>query len=346
MNKTRIVLADLNEEYLIPIELKLIHELGNDIDLEVISTSDYFSLFFSEAKAIDILLIDAELFSENILKHNIKNIFVLAEELKDTTKEANVYCIYKYSSVKEIYNEITYRCVNNLKGYRSRDKKSKIIVIYSPSGGTGKTSLALGLSAVLSDNYYKTLYVDAERIQTFHSRLKSKEETPSSIGYEIQESKDDLYSGLKHYIRKEQFEYLLPFCATISALDIEFSFFLKFVDAVKASNEYDYVVVDTDKTLDNDKFALMKMADKIFLVHRPLKTDIFDMHLFINNVNITDSEKFIFVCNQYDPNHTDWIREGLKYSVSGFLECTDSEELLSIDGLKDLEGIRSLIYLL
>ncbi len=346
MNKIKIVLADFNEEYLIPIELKLIHELGNNADLEVISAKEYFDMFFSEAQAIDVLLIDMGLFSKKLLKHNIKNIFILTEESQKIAGESNIHSIYKYSSVKEIYNEIVYRSEDNLNIHKTKQRESKIIVSYSPSGGTGKTSLALGLAAVLNDNYYKTLYIDAERLQTFHFRLKNREVLPSSIGYEIQENNENLYAGLKHYIRKEQFEYLPPFCAAISTLDIDFDFFLKFAEAAKISNEYDYIVIDTDKVLDNDKFALMKMADKVFLLQRPLKTDIFDMHLFINSVRTTNNEKFIFVCNQYEANCTDWMREILKYSFSGFLERTDSDRLLLIDGLKNLDGIEKLTYLL
>ena len=57
MSKPLIVIADTDEMYLSTIERKLLKELGNRIELEIISDEAYFFEFFSNPKTAEIVAV-------------------------------------------------------------------------------------------------------------------------------------------------------------------------------------------------------------------------------------------------------------------------------------------------
>ncbi len=83
-------------------------ELGTDVDLEVITEELYFSEYFSQARQADALVVGEELYSSELQRHNIGNIFVLIEQIEDYSPSNEMTKIFKYSSTKEIYNQVMF----------------------------------------------------------------------------------------------------------------------------------------------------------------------------------------------------------------------------------------------
>ena len=93
----------------------------------------------------------------------------------DRRTNSDICRLFKYTSVREIFNEITGRCKDTLYAEQDAGKETKIILITSASGGVGKTSVAFGLCRCLERNYKKTLYVNADRLQSFQWMLENGE---------------------------------------------------------------------------------------------------------------------------------------------------------------------------
>ena len=75
MRKLTIVLADTDEDYLMPLELKFIQGFGENADIIVITEREYLNYYFSSPRNIDILLISDELYSREFEKHNRTNFY-------------------------------------------------------------------------------------------------------------------------------------------------------------------------------------------------------------------------------------------------------------------------------
>ncbi len=163
MAKKRIVIADTNREYILAIQACFVEEFyskskSEDVDIELITDQDYYNRLFAIPQKIDVLVISEELYSQNLQKHDITYIFQMMECCEESNKAIkNVHCIQKYSSFKEIMSQII--AVSGEIDDKKRDE-SKIITVYSASGGTGKTSLAIGLAVALVKNYKKVLYIN------------------------------------------------------------------------------------------------------------------------------------------------------------------------------------------
>ena len=99
MAKPRIMIADTDENYIIPLQLKFIEEFFEKIDLEVVTDPDYFRELFLTPQQVDILIVSEELYEPSIQRHNIAHVFLMTEEYEeDQTADLNVNCIFKYTN--------------------------------------------------------------------------------------------------------------------------------------------------------------------------------------------------------------------------------------------------------
>lgn len=350
MSKPIIILADSDDKYLVALELKFIEELYEKIELEVITDQSYFNEYFSSPKKAEILVVSEGLYASDLQKHNINYIFVLSESpKKNETDDLAINKIYKYTSIKEIFNEIMYTSSRELLSGDIANKETQIVMVYSAGGGSGKTTIALGLSACFTTNHKRAIYIDAEYIHNFQNYLTSKAFITNEAYREFIDKNEQVYRNIKHHLRKEQFDYLPPFCASLSSLNISFSFYKNLINAVKATKDYDFIVVDTDIIFDDQKAALMSVADKVLIIVNQDVYSTFKTNVLLNNINCSDNEKYLFICNKFNDNAPNTFLSGdskSKIVISEYVEYVDDCEIFSIDQLTAIDGLQKIAYML
>ena len=82
MDRPLLVIAETNEGFLSPLEMRIAQILCETVDIEVISDREYMKTYFSSPRSIDILIISEGLYTNDLTRHNIKKTFVLTEEPK------------------------------------------------------------------------------------------------------------------------------------------------------------------------------------------------------------------------------------------------------------------------
>ena len=134
MLKPRLVIADSELSYIIPLLNKFIDSFFNNLEIEVITDNEYFKSLFSSPQDIEILIVSEEMYDESVLRHNIKKLVVLSEQ-HDTERSVDnsVVKLYKYTSVSEVYNKIVGFCGGILVGLDDVVGGSKIILLLSKS---------------------------------------------------------------------------------------------------------------------------------------------------------------------------------------------------------------------
>ena len=71
MAKPRIIIADTDINYIIPLQAKFAEEYPNETDLEIITDADYFAKLFSTPQKADILIVSDQLYSGKLRRHDI-----------------------------------------------------------------------------------------------------------------------------------------------------------------------------------------------------------------------------------------------------------------------------------
>ena len=132
MSRPRIIIADTDVNYIQSLQLKFIEEFFEKIDLEIITEREYFDELFSVPQKAEILVVSEDLYESSLQRHNISKVFLMVEQDEnDGTEELNVNKIFKYSSIKEIFNEILGKSASVL-NVESDEKQGTVFTVDLP----------------------------------------------------------------------------------------------------------------------------------------------------------------------------------------------------------------------
>lgn len=345
MGKPRIVIADTDEQYIASLLQKFVSSFFDKAEIEIITEKDYIASMFSKPQKIDILVIGEALYAPLIQKHNIGYTFLMTEEQPEADSgDMNVHQIYKYTNLKEIYNEIIGISSETLRTKTQVKKETQTILIYSACGGAGKTTIAVGIAACLTQNHKRTLYLSAEYVQDFQYFLENKSPISDGIVSKFQMGNSNLYSEMHSYIRREAFEYVPPFQAAISAYNIDFGVYAFLVEQIKKTNEYDFIIIDTDSTFSDDKGDLLDQVDKVMIVTKANDHSVFKTNKLLQNINYSDNDKFIFLCNAYQKENENTAIASSGFLVNEYINWIPECDRMKPDDLARVDGIQKITY--
>lgn len=350
MQRPRVIIADTDVSYIHPLQQKFIEEFFEEIDLELISDRSYFDSLFTVPQTADVLIVSEGLYDSNLQRHNIGSIFVMTEQPyeEDSTGDLKVTPVFKYTSIKEIFNEITGKS-EALQINGKQKQGCRIILVDSASGGVGKTTLALGISMSLTRTYKRVLYINAARLQSFQRILSNQAPiSAGSVYAKMANATQSIYNEIKHVIRKEQFSYLPPFKASLISVGLSYSIYEKIAVSAKKSEDYDYIVVDADTVFDDDKANLLGVADKVIIVTDQSAAAVFATNVLVENINGVNSEKYCFICNNFDKDGDNTLISpnlSLKFTVSDYVEHMDHYDFLRCDDFAKNPGIQRTAFL-
>lgn len=350
MAKPRIIIADTDINYIIPLQLKFVEDFFEMVDVEIITNSDYFNTLFSTPQRADILIVSEELYDQSMQRHNISHIFVMNEQYEEEqTADLNVNHIFKYTSIKEIFNEITGKSADVLKIKTGSKQETQVILFYSASGGAGKTTAAIGVSASLTKNYKRVLYINAARLQVFQHMLENHSAVTAADVYAKLTSTENAYSDIKHVIRKEIFSYVPPFKAALMSLGLDYSIFEKIIVSAKQSGDFDFIIVDADITFDEEKAALINLADKVIVIAQQTLSSVLATNILVSNINGANSDKYVFICNDFDKDKDNALISpavSLKFSISDYIDHFTNYENMKPDDLSKENSIQRTAFLI
>lgn len=325
MARPRIIIADTDVNYILSLQLKFIEEFFEKIDLEIITDANYFENMFSVPQKAEVLVVSEDLYSITLQKHNLAQVFLMTEQYEEEqTADLNLTRIFKYTSIKEIFNEIVSKSASVLNIESNAKQEPQIIVVTSASGGVGKTTVAMGISACLAKNYKKVLYINADQLQTFQYLMQNMSSISSSNIYaKLMRANGNIYHEIKHLIRTEIFSYIPPFKAALMSIGMSVDIYSMLAVEAKKSGDFDFVVVDTDSVFDDKKAELLNMADKVLFVTKQNMMSVLGTNLLVSNINGINTEKYSFICNDFNKETENALispEYSLNFSINEYIE--------------------------
>ena len=350
MAKPRIIIADTDAGYIYPLQLRFAEEFFEKVDLEIITDANYFRNLLSTPQKAEILIVSEELYDRSISRHNISHTFVMDEQYEEEqTGDLNVNHLLKYTSVKEIFNEIVGKSANILKFQDNKSQETQVVLVCSANGGTGKTIVAMGISASLTKNYKRVLYINADRLHSFHYLLENKTPISAADVYaKLTVASESIYSDIKHIVRKELFYYIPPFKAALLSLGLKYSIYEKIILSAKKSGEYDYIIVDADVAFDEDKAGLIGIADKVMVIVNQGMASVIATNVLVSNLNGMNDEKYVFLCNNFNKDRDNALISpivSLKFTVSDYIDHFSHSDLIKPESLSKESSIQRAAFL-
>lgn len=351
MAKPRVIIADEDANYIVPLQYKFVTDFFNKIDLEIITDKTYFDDYFSKPQNAEILIVSDELYDSSLQRHNIQNIFVMMEQFEEGgTGDLNVNQLFKYTSIKEIFNEITGKSAGALNIAAVEKKETQIVLVTSAAGGVGKTTVAMGIAACLAQNYKRVLYIEASRLQNFQCMLDN--DTPISapdVYSKLINPSETMYTDIQHVIRKEIFSYLPMFKAALMSVGIDYSVYEKIAVSTKNSGTFDYIFIDAESTFDENKTNLLDLSDKVIVVTKQDYKSVKATNYFVSNIDGLNPEKYIFVCNGFDSESYNGLIDSeinLKFTVNEYVPDIRMDGKDRVKDLLEINELKKLAFLI
>lgn len=351
MARPKVIIADEDANYIVPLQFKFVTDFFNKIDLEIITDRAYFDDYFSKPQNAEILIVSDELYDSSLQRHNIQNIFVMMEQYDEGgTGELNVNQLFKYTSIKEIFNEIIGKSAGALNVAAVEKKETQIILVTSAAGGVGKTTVAMGVAACLAQNYKRVLYIEASRLQSAQCMLEN--DTPISspdIYTKLLNPSDSIYADIKHVIRKEAFSYIPPFKAALLSLGMKYSIYEKIAMSGKQSGDFDYIIIDAESTFDEQKINLFDLSDKVIFVLKQENNAVQATNQLVSNIDNLNADKYLFVCNSFDSEQYNAIISpniSLKFGINEYvpqIRKIGNEKAIDLVEVNELKKVAFLI---
>lgn len=331
--KLNMLVVCQDEKYLKSIEYRLAEALADKVDISYISDYECLKVYNTKPKDIDILLIEEKLYKEVISRQNCKNVYLLVEDenIADGQEKAgNKNIIYKYSSIRVIIDKIDSRLLQNRQS--TTNMNTKLVSVYSPAGGCGKTTVSVGLANQLGMKGYKVLYLSTEALQDYQTILDDTEYMPEQAGYQCGMQAERAVEEMLKYIKKSEFEYFPAWKRMLPAYGIGTEHLLNIAAHIQKKNIYDYIVVELSCEIQEKKLNFLYQSDRVVLVTRQDKKTVEKLKRFMANI-VEWKGLGVIVCNFYEKEQMDFLAENqgkLKYAVCEHIEKMDTEPELQI----------------
>lgn len=308
-----------------------------------------------DLKKFDLILSDKTLQNHNeyiLLREKRGENF---EELQD------VKALYKYDTAENISKELTliYTVKTGHKFLTPLLKKSKIILFCSAEGGTGKTSVALGLAQDLTRFHgKKVLYINYEDIESTSKYFEVQEEK-SITNFLYYLAKGKKTNGIIDSFTVSDDYGVRTFSSSggrnqLKLLTVEE--LSQFLNIIQENGDFDYIFIDNDPSLGEENIWLISACDKICKVDKwgnNTKEDCFKKYLgYLLGDRIFD--KMIKIVNFFDKGQRSEVENSdkifIEYDEDSFSfnekdhgeeECTEVMIAINIDrdfgfGIKQL----------
>src|SRR5258708_1693328 len=181
-------------------------------------------------------------------------------------------------------------------GQQPGTHNAHVIVVYSPQGGAGKTTIATNIAASLMREGTKVLLIDCD-LQFGDVGVFLNLQAQNTIG-DLTHSVDDLDMELVDNVlvnHDSGLKVLLAPRTPQDAEEITADKVTQLIDKLRAS--FDFIVVDTASNLDDLCIALFDVAERLLLVANPTLPSVKNVRTVLNLMDAL----------QYDPNKSQLV---------------------------------------
>lgn len=147
------------------------------------------------------------------------------------------------------------------------ERGSRVVAVYSASGGTGKTTLCLHLLRAWKRERLRALYISLETVPSPGWYGSGDwEQTSSRFLYALQHQPDRFREQWPDWVRRHgtfEFDTLPPFMHLMDGLSLSAEEVGRCLSWIKASGMYDMILVDLDSGLNERVMGAMRGADDL-----------------------------------------------------------------------------------
>lgn len=261
---------------------------------------------------VDILLFNPDITSERLPLSKVKlPVLLYSEEQTNASRylKDNVDHVEKYQRISSIYRKII-DLFSEKAGYvpdGGSGAPAKIISVYSPVGGSGKTLSAFAVALFYARAGKKTLLLSAEEISSLPAVFSEGSGSGSNIDLINAAGKEDTSLSLKlqGIVRNgpDGLFYVDGFEKVVDYSAVSKDEWKKLLDGLVKCGLYDIIIFDMGSAVDDTARTLFENSEIIIVINRPGTTASEKIRRFsMQSIFMKDREKFVELRNFAENN--------------------------------------------
>lgn len=205
--------------------------------------------------------------------------------------------ICKFQRVDLIYKQIVSlysEHAPNLKETMASQGKAKTICFAPVSGGTGATTLSVAASKYLSEKGYRVIYFGLENFSNPDMYFNGEgSECLSDIIYAIKSKKANWPLKLKSVVKKDEsgVSFFSQAHTELDVKELNLEDRLELITELVTSGDYDYVIIDSEFSIDDEQLKLFNNFNSVILVCDGTPASVGKLKRAYNSLQIISEQK-------------------------------------------------------
>lgn len=269
MRTISVVIADENQTYSKALSEYLQGEYGQAFDIYCFTSTKSLIEHLETKQQTDILLVDLKLYNDSLKAYKVKTTIILTDA--NTENDVNgMATLYKYQLGDKIAKNIlqSYDSSGSERfSIHSQPRNSKLIAVYSPTGGSGKSTIAYNLSRQYALQGKKSILVSMESFASMPIfKSESKSHGLSYLMYLINNKTNNLQvklDAIKDYDANANIYYIPRDANSLEYKGDNQAEIASLLEFFKIQSGYDSVIFDLDSSVSDRLMNVFKYCDVI-----------------------------------------------------------------------------------
>lgn len=277
MPRIKLVLADTDEGYIEGLGRYIRNNCDGRMEIHIFTRQPPLEDFLqSRSLPADMLLVSPDLLSEKVRTHNKGGTVLLLEE-KAPSSDSGYPGLFKYQRGEQLYKGILEQ-YEGMTGkplvHRHEEQNSKILTVFSPQGGSGKSVVAFMLAAHYARKGLRVFFLslDALNCTPFFTGDGLKGQGLSNVLYYLKQDASDLPGRITAAAAVDALSGVSGFGPPDCSQDLEEATeedIIKLLCVLKETGRYDLIVTDMDTCLHKRSLAVLTNSQALLMVLAP-----------------------------------------------------------------------------
>ncbi len=302
MGRLNLVIADSEEDYVKGFSDFLAYKYSNRFQISCFTKYDCLMNFIeNEGKRIDILLIDQDMYTEDMPFDKVGTVIILTRG-NQPVNDKKCKQINKYQHGDRLVGEIieTYALENGeSSGYMitNKDGATRVVTFFSPAGGSGTTCVALGLSVQCAMRGIRVLYLDFQTLNSTEMFFgQSKGHGLSDLLYFLKDNGADIAAkieALRCVDEKYNIHFFAPARSGAELWEVTPDEYASFICQIKRMGYYDVVFIDASADFALRNAEVLLVSDRVFIIVRKDVLSAKKTEVLLDEISILEQRKGI-----------------------------------------------------
>ena len=307
----QLVIIDTENSFLKHTEEEIIRRYADKVNVQFLTEKAYAEEYFAEERQIDVLVVAGKDYTDELQKQKIGRILLMKEEIgAEEVYPDNVEVLLEFLPAEEFFRRLE-EAFTGGSGSDSEEMPEepphnvRVIAVYSPIGGCGKSLVSYALAKKLKKLDQKVLLVGCDPAQSINVYYPQGSFAKEELAEKLREPGEDTYWTILQNIEQEDISYLLPFEKNLPGLDVGMEEWEVLLSILKEKKDFDWIVLDVGSLLDSKLASLMEKIDYLILLTETNQIANLKMQKLLRDPDLLPKCECFLVANEY---RTDGMR--------------------------------------